>query len=157
MKSYRNNGAIGALLDEYEKSVLELNSTLIDISKEELVTIVDPNTEDEDCRSIQSILSHVVKAGHWYNIEIKNALGESIEPPEIVKHDSITEYQEGLIKLINSTEVMFTKFSDMDIYAQREFRWKHIYNIDMLVEHAIVHILRHRRQIERYKIKLRAL
>lgn len=34
---YRNNGSIGALLDEYEKSLNELVDTLKDISENQLI------------------------------------------------------------------------------------------------------------------------
>jgi len=47
---FRDNGAIGAMLDEYEKSIADLKSVISPISKEELVLIVDPITKDEDCR-----------------------------------------------------------------------------------------------------------
>ena len=33
--------------------------------------------------------------------------------------------------------------------------WGQLFDIDQLFEHAIVHILRHRRQIERFLLKLR--
>ncbi len=33
-------------------------------------------------------------------------------------------------------------------------RWGQKYDVEQLFEHAIVHVLRHRRQIERYIIKL---
>jgi hypothetical protein len=35
-------------------------------------------------------------------------------------------------------------------------RWGVDYNIDQLFEHAIVHVLRHRRQIEKFLLKFRA-
>ena len=60
LKTYRDNGAIGAILDEYEKSVEELKEVICTITQEDLVQIVDQATKDEDCRSIQTILSHVV-------------------------------------------------------------------------------------------------
>ena len=60
-KEFRDKGAIGALLDEYERSIIELKKVITSISKEELIEIVDKETKDEDCRSIQRILSHVVE------------------------------------------------------------------------------------------------
>lgn len=35
--------------------------------------------------------------------------------------------------------------------------WNQVYDIEQVTEHAIVHILRHRRQIEKFKIILRGL
>ena len=34
-------------------------------------------------------------------------------------------------------------------------RWGQLYDVEQLFEHAIVHILRHRRQIERFLLRLR--
>lgn len=53
MKHYRTNGAIGALLDEYERAVKELKKRIQSISPTELTDIVDNETTDEDCRSIE--------------------------------------------------------------------------------------------------------
>jgi uncharacterized damage-inducible protein DinB len=33
-------------------------------------------------------------------------------------------------------------------------RWSVTYNLEQLLEHAIVHILRHRRQVERFLLKM---
>jgi len=60
---YRKNGAIGALLDEYEKAIEELKITIRNIASDDLIEIVDNDTKEEDCRSIQTILAHVVKLG----------------------------------------------------------------------------------------------
>jgi hypothetical protein len=50
MREYRNNGAIGALLDEYEKALIELQSVITDLTNEDLITIVDSETKDSDCK-----------------------------------------------------------------------------------------------------------
>ena len=34
-------------------------------------------------------------------------------------------------------------------------RWGQRYDVEQLIEHAIVHILRHRRQIEKFLLKIR--
>ena len=78
-KKYRDNGAIGAILDEYEKALTELENVISNISYEDLTVIVDHKTEDADCKSIQAILTHVIKAGYGYVIEIRNSLGEQID------------------------------------------------------------------------------
>lgn len=154
-KKFRNNGAIGALLDEYEKALNELQGILSGISNLELIEIVDSKTDNSDCKSIQSILSHIVRAGNWYNIEIRNSLGENLEAPEIIILKKTTDYHEKLNQMFKSSEQIFSDYKDIDLYQECKFRWKHIYNIDNLLEHAIVHILRHRRQIERFVLILK--
>ena len=64
-KSYRK-GPIGALMDEYERAASELRRLVEQIPEEEVVRVVDAETEDEDCRSVQTIMSHVVNAGYGY-------------------------------------------------------------------------------------------
>lgn len=152
MKTYRENGAIGALLDEYEKALIEFKQLVATIDNNALIKIVDPNTEDPDCKSIQTILSHVIYAGKRYTDEIRKAEGEKNEPPEVIILESIAAYQRGLDAMFNDVVKCFEEHPNLDIGKKRAFRWPHIFNVDMLMEHAIVHILRHRRQIERFLI-----
>jgi len=157
--TYRNNGAIGALLDEYEKSVFELKKVIANISESELIQILDNETKDEDCRSIQSILSHVIRAGNTYVIEIRKWLGESIEYKEKEILNSVEKYNLALDDMFAYTEELFRDHPSIKLeeYAsakKMKVRWGQRYDVEQLFEHAIVHILRHRRQIERFKIKL---
>ena len=49
-KAYRK-GAIGALMDEYERAASELRRLVEQIPDDEFVRIVDPQTGDENCCS----------------------------------------------------------------------------------------------------------
>ncbi len=156
---FRDNGAIGALLDEYEKSIAELKTVITPLSKEELIIIIDPITKDEDCRSIQTILSHVIQSGYTYVIEIRKHLGEEISYKEIELLFSVEEYILALDKLFAYNEKLFhdypnLKLEEFETEKKMTVRWGQKYDPEQLLEHAIVHILRHRRQIERFKIKL---
>ena len=81
IKTYRQ-GAVGALLDEYEKVIFELQQVLNDISNEELIKIVDSKTTDPNCKSIQTILSHVIRSGYAYAIYIQNLKEPKIDHPK---------------------------------------------------------------------------
>ena len=67
------------------------------------------------------------------------------------------------IRLVNQPEYYFKLFDDFPNLVLEEndnqkkilTSWGQLYDIEQLFEHAIVHILRHRRQIERFLIKLR--
>lgn len=155
IKKYRDNGAIGALLDEYEKAILELKTIIQAISSNELVKIVDSQTENEDCRSIQTILSHVVGAGYTYVIEIRKWLGESIEYKNKVLLSSIEAYCLALDEMFDYNIKLFEAYPNINLEAydstkKMKVRWGQEYDVEQLYEHAIVHILRHRRQIERF-------
>ena len=71
MKKYRNNGAIGALLDEYEKALIELQNVLNTVTDQELVVIADTETSDPDCVSIQSLRSSALCRGSATNSPAK--------------------------------------------------------------------------------------
>jgi hypothetical protein len=49
------------------------------------------------------------------------------------------------------------KLEELDNEKKILTRWGQVFDYDQLLEHAIVHILRHRRQIERFKIMLKSV
>lgn len=158
--NYRDSGAVGALLDEYEKAVGELKALVSTVSSEELRTIVDSETEDLDCRSIQTILAHVVGAGIYYAKAIRNHLGEDLSFDKKVSRDSVLEYMKELDLMFENNVQLFQDYPHLQLEeyeADQKIltRWGQRYDVEQLYEHAIVHILRHRRQIERFLIKLR--
>jgi len=160
MKEYRDNSAIGALLDEYERAILELIKVISDISNDELTSIVDKETKDLDYVSIQTILTHVVSSGYGYAVVIRKYLGETIDYVEREKLDTVQAYTQALKKMFAFNEQLFQdypnlKLEEMESGKKILVRWGQLYDVEQLFEHAIVHILRHRRQIERFLLKLR--
>jgi uncharacterized damage-inducible protein DinB len=154
-KQYRTNGAAGAFMDIYENVLEELKYIISDITSDELKHIADPLTKDVNCRSIQTVLSHVVKAGHNYVIAIRNNLGEENTFHEIILLDNIPDYISALDELIGTTEKLFIDFPDLqlEVYNNDDkivSRWGQQYDPEQLLEHAIVHVMRHQRQIERF-------
>ncbi|MFV8327351.1 DinB family protein [Flavobacterium sp. ZS1P14] len=152
-------GAVGALLDVYEQAILDFKKVIEDIPDTILTRIVDPETTDKNCKSIQSILSHMVNSGYGYAIYIHNLKGHNMERPDKVFHISIKEYLEDFNKLIVYTENVFKDIEDSELEQLYESKkivtsWKQLYDIEQLMEHAIVHILRHQRQIEKLKRNL---
>ncbi len=157
---YRENGAIGALLDEYERSIHELKSLLMTISDTDLATIVDNETNDEDCRSIQSIMAHVIRAGYVYVIVVRKHLGENLAYPERIHLGSGAAFCAALDEMFRYNVQLFSDYPNLEIEEYDNTKkivvsWGQSYDVEQLFEHAIVHILRHRRQIERFLLKLR--
>ena len=74
MKTYRK-GAVGALMDEYERAVAEIRAIVERMPDADFEVIRDTQTLDEDCRSVQTIMSHVVGAGYGYARLIREAFG----------------------------------------------------------------------------------
>ena len=156
MNKNTRTGAIGALLDEYELALSNLHKVIQDISAAQLVTIADPDTPDENCRSVQAILGHVVRAGYNYAVQIANHRGASLPRHEIILRDTVGVYREDLDKMFAFNEEVFKDIKDEELEEHDNSRkvhvsWGQAYDIEQLMEHAIVHILRHRRQIERIK------
>lgn len=160
IRNYRDNGAIGALLDEYEKAIDEFIVLVSPITETELSTIVDYETKDEDTRSIQTILTHVVRAGYYYCVATRSQLGELVQMREIPLYQNTKDFILAVREMFQYNVEMFETISNGQIEEKQEekkihVRWGQTYDIEQLYEHAIVHILRHRRQIERYLIRLR--
>ncbi len=157
---FRNTGAVGALLDEYEKAINELKFVIDPISENGLLTIVDQNTKDDACRSIQTVLTHVVKAGYTYANLTREYLGDPILHTEQQYFDTIADYQKALDKMFDFNVKLFSDHPNLPLNESIESKkvlssWGQYYSIEQLYEHAIVHILRHRRQIQRFLIELR--
>jgi len=160
MKTYRDNGAVGAILDEYEKAILELQVLINNLSLSELTIIVDTKTTDLDCRSIQTILSHVVHSGYGYATYIRQSKGENIDFPDKVLLPTIKAYQEAISGMFKANEQLFVDYPNLELEEHDNTKkmrtnWGQSFDAEQILEHAIVHILRHRRQIERFLIKLR--
>lgn len=159
MLTVYKTGTIGALLDEYKKAIQELTHVIKEITDTDLVTIVDPDTKDPDCKSIQTILSHVVHSGFGYAHYIYTHKGNINVRPEKTFHTYIGEYIRDLEKIIPFNNIVFAEIADSELEEfdndlKMKVPWGQSYDIEQLMEHAIVHILKHRRQIERFKLIL---
>ena len=153
LEDYRK-GAIGALMDEYEKALVELKTVLQNGSEADYARIVE--SESEHCCSIQIIMNHVVRAGYGYANYIRDALSMDAMPIEDRKIEQ-TKISGEIDKMFAYTTEIFegerniTDDEMENIYFKT--RWEVTYNIDQLLEHAIVHALRHRRQIQKFLLK----
>jgi len=154
MAERQRYGAIGALLDEYERAIADLKKVIAYIRDNALTRIIDQHTLDENCRSVQAILSHVVHAGYGYATSIHNRKGDNKARPVKTFHQTVQQYLDDLDALMLFTETVFSKFNDeeleqFDPSLKIKAAWGQVYDVEQMMEHAIVHVLRHRRQIER--------
>nr|WP_294872796.1 DinB family protein [uncultured Pedobacter sp.] len=147
-------GAMGALLDEYEKAINELKSVIKGISDAELVEIKDPHTADSSCRSIQTILTHVVSSSYSYCVQIMVNREVLLERPQKYFRNSASAYIEDLDEAFSFNVQHLSTIKDAELEEFRNDKkilsgWGQLYDIEQMLEHAIVHILRHRRQINK--------
>jgi uncharacterized damage-inducible protein DinB len=153
MTAFYRTGALGALMDEYERAALELVRLASNLTDGEFEQVRDQKTRDEDCRSILTIMHHVVRSGYGYADYIRSALSMASRPAE-VEIRSGKEVPPQIRRMLDYTaETLEGRwgFTHEQIMAVRiKTRWGGPYDLEQLLEHAIVHILRHRRQIERF-------
>lgn len=151
--SHTDAGAKSALTDEYARAIVDLKNTIRSLNDEDIAKIVDRETSDEDCRSIQTILTHVVRAGFGYAIAVRKWQGEDLSYRMRERLPSAAAYCAALDEVVDYNEQLFQDYPDLSLECHYEsakikVTWGQTYDVEQLFEHAIVHILRHRRQIE---------
>jgi len=159
MDPNRRHGATGALLDEYERALRDLKECTGLFEDKDLHVIVDPLTTDERCRSVQTVLTHVVSSAYSYAVYIGNHRGMALQRPQPALRDSSTAYFEDLDQAFAFTckvleQVPDTALEEPDETRKIKTTWKQTYDIEQMMEHAIVHLLRHRRQLEGFRLLL---
>ena len=140
-------------MDEYERAASELKSLIEKIPEEDFVRVVDSKTKDDDCRSVQTIISHVVNAGYGYADYLREFFSILSARP-VRRLRSRQEFLERFDAMLQYTAETLGKRWEM---TEEEIartvihsRWGPTYDMEQLLEHAIVHVLRHRRQIEKF-------
>ena len=153
-KIYRQ-GPIGSLMDEYEKALNELKVLLGNISDERFTAVID-NAVAEDFQSIRNIILHIVKSGYVYANHIRKRFGNRISNNETL----IKNIQEGITALDKMFNYTVDTFEDKWILIDDDLlntiiktSWT-TYDLEAIIEHSIVHILRHRLQIQKLLVKL---
>ena len=154
MKNTELTGSIRGLLDEYKKAINELISVIKPLNFTQLSTVVNNETKDPDCKSIQTILAHSVASGYSYSVYIENSIGLDTSCPYDITFDNVNQYIEALNSMYDYCENVFKnntipEIEQIDNSKKIKTKWGQQYDIEQLMEHAIVHILRHRRQIEK--------
>lgn len=151
-KSYRRGG-VGAMMDEYERAASDLARIINGISDDEFGRERDANTTDPNCRSIQSIMFHVVRSGYRYADYLRQALSVPSERPPLLfqARSQLLDHLRHMLSYTAETLEGRWEYTDEQTGAVRiNSRWGVQYDMEQMLEHAIVHILRHRRQIERF-------
>ena len=111
---------------------------------------------DPDTHSIRAICTHCVRASRGYANYIRQTRGLPVEaitltlvefggPDALRGHlrEALRYTEAALDGLYDATEEMVTGLTF-------QVRWGPTYDPEMILEHGLVHILRHRRQIERW-------
>lgn len=145
------NSMLVALLQEYNKSTEEYIAVLELVSQLQFDQIVDENSPRLE--SIKAITFHTVEAGYIYANYVN-----AIRPKEWYRYNGVMDTPIQAIseirRMLAFTEELFNAIfdkSDEEIEQWSfETKWGVTYDFEQLMEHAIVHVLRHRRQISNF-------
>ncbi|TDD98765.1 DinB family protein [Flavobacterium cellulosilyticum] len=147
-------GAIGAMTDEYEKALLELKTVLQTISNDRF--LVKDDSKETDFKSIRNITLHIVNSGYVYSNYIRKSFGKKIKLNEI----EINSVEEALYHLDKMFQYKIDTFENKWLLSDEEMMKTRIhtswtkYDLEAIIEHSIVHILRHRLQIQKEITKI---
>lgn len=152
----KRSGALGALMDLYEQEAELLFEMMHNkVQDADWAIIKDAETEDEDCRSIQTICQHMVGAAQYYIELVKK--GEN--PDYTIERNPVilTEKKdfEPQFRAVLEIQAQYFKnrwdMSDNDIEAIKiKAGWGSILDPEGVLEHAVMHVMRHHRQILRW-------
>jgi len=115
-KNYRKGG-IGAVMDEYERAATEFKNLVGNISDADFVKIVDTETMDDDCRSVQTIVSHVTNSGFGYANYIRDWFEIPKRSPErkLLSRDEFLLRFDNMLAYTSETLERKWEYSDDDI------------------------------------------
>jgi hypothetical protein len=149
------SGPFGALMDEYARAADDYCRVVQTFDAQRFTAVRasdDPNTV-----SPRAICAHVCGAAYRYAYYIRKARGQDhverylmdesrIESPQAVRGllaegILLTEETVEPLRLMTEAEIQALSFT---------VRWGPRYDPEMMLEHAVCHLLRHRRQLERW-------
>ncbi len=147
------SGAIKALLQEYRRMIDELLVVINPIPKPVLVMELPTSTTDEDCKSIQAILTHVVRSGYVYTAYFEELAGNPVVLPKRKREPNSAAYSKALNDMYVHCEQFFKRNPQLPLAVYDggktvKVSWGQVFDGEQLFEHAIVHVMRHRLQIE---------
>ena len=149
------SGSLRAVLDEYSRAIRDFECVLLALPAERYTakTVLT----DANFTHVQDIARHVVGASHSYAFHIDRAL-DKLDGSFPKREFSVDTPEAAVAALWDAFDHMVDvlgRIKDWSDDKQGEVRfvsrWKQPYDIEQMLEHAIVHILRHRRQLERWR------
>ena len=149
------SGPFGALIDEYARAAEDFCRVVdvFDLARFD----AERSSNNPDTRSARAICLHVIGAAHRYAHYIRKARGvdfverydadagrlHSPRDVRVLLTEAIVLMEDTVEPLLEATEQEIQAFSFT-------VRWGPRYDPEMILEHAVCHLLRHRRQLERW-------
>jgi uncharacterized damage-inducible protein DinB len=147
-------GPFGALLDEQARAAADFCAVVETLPLERFLRRCE--TGDPELFSLQAVCAHVVAAAYGHASAIRTA--RRMAGRERPSRDELWAEAPGGVRPRLAREVRFLEETvagltgeEAELEALRfQVRWGPTYDPEMMLEHTIVHLLRHRRQIERW-------
>ncbi len=142
----KKQNAIHALVDEHERALRYLLDMMTSWKEEKL-----QQTVDDKGTTVQDVLDHLVNSLYLYFSWMEKQLGRGTTPYPPVSANSLAEWREKITTCFPYCREVATMLTDEDLGAAFPAPWndQEIYMIEQMFEHAIVHVWRHCRQLER--------
>jgi hypothetical protein len=148
-------GPFGALMDEYARAAQEF--CLVAESLADKRFAEERASEDPDCVSARAICGHACGAAWGYANCLRHAQGIEMTSPPVAPADRIRiapDVRAPLVDALRYTEESIAALRVLSDAAVEALEWRvswgPLYNPESMLEHGIVHLLRHRRQLERW-------
>jgi hypothetical protein len=148
-------GAFGALMDEYARAAEDFCRVVEGFDTARFMA--ERPSDNPNTVSPRAICAHVCGAAHRYAYYIRRARGVDfvdrydVDPARISSPHDVRPLLAEAIVFTEATVEPLLQATDHEIQALSfTVRWGPQYDPEMIVEHAVCHVLRHRRQLERW-------
>jgi hypothetical protein len=146
------SGPFGALMDEYARAALELCAVFETVAPERFTR--ERPDPDPEMVSLQAVGLHVATSAHNYATYLRRPRNLPWTPADRTPLESPGDLRPRLAAALRYMEGALAGLYDADESIWTALRcqmsWGPVFDPEMLLEHAIVHLLRHRRQVERW-------
>ncbi len=149
-------GAFGALMDEYARAAADFCRVAESIDPAAFAA--ERPSRDPCTRSPRTVCLHVWSAGRRYSDYIRKARGLPFDErfePDAAALAGPKDVRARVAEALRYTEGALVGLPDTEEGTMKplrfQVRWGPTYDPEMILEHAVVHLLRHRRQLERWE------
>ena len=149
------SGPFGALMDEYARAAGDFCGVVESFDPARFVA--ERASNNPSTVSPHAICVHVCGAAHRYAHYIRKARGVDfvdryeLDPSRLASPQDVRGLLAEAIIMTESTVEPLLGATEEEIQALSfPVRWGPRYDPEMIVEHAVCHLLRHRRQLERW-------
>ena len=157
------------MMDEYERAAAEFRSRIAGLTEGQYTRITRVRSPHVSKGSTvheeplltyglltpATIMSHVVAAGYSYADYIRKAFSLEANSPQrrLLEHaESLKEFDSMLAYTVATLDGKWEMPEDEFTAVLMTVHWGPTYDLEQFLEHAIVHILRHRRQIDKWNL-----